>query len=164
MDGDFTAYVAARRPRLVRTAVLLGCPESDAEDIVQTALTRCLRAWRRVAKADNRDAYVNKVLVNVIHDARARRWTGELPTARLPESQVEGRDLTDGLVVRRALTALSRDHREVLVLRFFADLSERQTAEVLTIPPGTVKSRTARALAALAAHDDIAAMAGERRP
>lgn len=164
MDGDFTAYVAARRPRLVRTAVLLGCPESDAEDIVQTALARCLRAWRRVAKADNRDAYVNKVLVNVLHDARARRWNGELPTERLPESQANGSDLADGLVVRRALMALSREHREVLVLRFFADLSEQQTAEALGIPPGTAKSRTARALAALSAHDDIADLAGERRP
>ena len=164
MDGDFTAYVAARRPRLVRTAVLLGCPESDAEDIVQTALTRCLRAWRRVAKADNRDAYVNKVLVNTLHDARARRWTGELPTERLPESPADGRDPADGLVVRRALAALSHDHREMLVLRFFADLSEQQTADALGIPPGTVTSRTARALAALSAHEDIAAIAGERRP
>ena len=164
MDGDFTAYVAARRPRLVRTAVLLGCPESDAEDLVQTALARCLRAWKRVAKADNRDAYVNKVLVNVLHDTRARRWNGELPTERLPESPAVGSDLADGLVVRRALTALSHEHREVLVLRYFADLSEKQTADALGVPPGTVKSRTARALAALSAHDDIAAIAGERRP
>jgi RNA polymerase sigma-70 factor (sigma-E family) len=164
VDGDFTAYVAARRPRLVRTAVLLGCPESDAEDLVQTALARCLRAWKRVAKADNRDAYVHRVLVNAHHDARARRWNGELPTERLPESTAAGGDLVDGLVVRRALATLSAEHREVLVLRYFADLGERQTAEVLGVAPGTVKSRTARALAALSAHDDIAALAGERRP
>jgi RNA polymerase sigma-70 factor (sigma-E family) len=164
VDGDFTEYVAARRPRLVRTAVLLGCPEADAEDVVQTALSRCLKAWSRVAKADNRDAYVNRVLVNVLHDARARRWNGELPTQDLPDRPAAGEDVAAGLVVRRALATLGIEHREVLVLRFFADLSERQTAEALGVPAGTVKSRTARALAALSAHTDIAAMVGERRP
>jgi RNA polymerase sigma-70 factor (sigma-E family) len=161
-DDDFTAYVAARRTRLVRTTVLLGCPEPDAEDVVQTALARCLRAWRRVVRADNRDAYVNRVLVNVLHDARARRWNGELPSERLPESAAATTDLAAGLVVRRALGALDPQQREVLVLRYFADLSERQTAEALGIPAGTVKSRTSRALAALSAQDDIAALAGER--
>lgn len=164
MDGDFTAYVAARRPRLVRTAVLLGCPTADAEDIVQTALTHCLRSWKRVARADNRDAYVNRVLVNVLHDARARRWNGELPTQHLPERPSADEDVAAGLVVRRALATLADEHREVLVLRFFADLSERQTAEVLGVPAGTVKSRTARALSALSAHADIAEISGERRP
>jgi len=85
-------------------------------------------------------------------------------TERLPEHPAAGGDLVDGLVVRRALATLSAEHREVLVLRYFADLGERQTAEVLGVAPGTVKSRTARALAALSAHDDIAALAGERRP
>lgn len=159
---DFTAYVAARRTRLVRTAVLLGCPAADAEDVVQTALTRCLRAWRRVVRADNRDAYVNRVLVNVLHDARARRWNGELPSESLPERPGASDDVATGVVVRRALAAMTPEHREVLVLRFFADLSERQTADALGLPPGTVKSRTARALAALSSRDDIAALSGER--
>lgn len=160
---DFTAYVAARRPRLVRTAVLLGCPEAEAEDVVQTALARCLKAWHRVVRADNRDAYVHRVLVNALHDARSRRWQGELPTAVLPEQATGDPDVTEGLVVRRALAGLRPQHREALVLRFYADLSEGQAAEVLGVPPGTVKSRTARALAALSAHDDIAAISGERR-
>jgi len=67
-----------------------------------------------------------------------------------------------GHVVRRALLSLSEQHRAVLVLRYFADLGERQVAEILDLPPGTVKSRTARALAALSAHHDIAALDGER--
>lgn len=158
---DFTEYVAARRHRLVRTAVLLGCPEADAEDIVQSALARCLRSWRRVSRADSIDAYVNRVLVNTLHDARARRWNGELPSDALPEHGSETSP-EDGMVVRRALATLSPEHREVLVLRFFADLSERQTADALRVPAGTVKSRTARAIAALSAHADIAALAGER--
>jgi DNA-directed RNA polymerase specialized sigma24 family protein len=59
--SDFSAYVAARRTTLVRTAVLLGCPVTDAEDLVQIALGKCLRSWPRVIRADNRDAYVHRM-------------------------------------------------------------------------------------------------------
>ena len=152
---DFDEYVAARRPTLVRTAVLLGCPESDAEDVVQTALLRCYRSWRRVVRARQPEAYVYRVLVNALHDARARRWNGELPTERIPDHPAADTDLNTGLAVRRALAAMSTEHREVLVLRYYADLSERETADVLGIPPGTAKSRTARALAALAADSNV---------
>jgi RNA polymerase sigma-70 factor (sigma-E family) len=152
---EFSEYVAARRTGLVRAAVLMGCPPPDAEDVVQAALLRCFRAWRKVERADNPDAYVYRVLVNTLASSRSRRWTGELPTERLPEPPPEAVDLTTGLAVRRALEAMSREHREVLVLRYFADLSERETAEALSIPPGTVKSRTARALAALAGDHNV---------
>jgi RNA polymerase sigma-70 factor (sigma-E family) len=147
---DFSSYVAARRTRLVRTVVLLGCPWSDAEDVVQAALLRCYRSWQRVARADNPDAYVHRVLVNTLADVRARRWNGELPSDELPETGAIGADWADGVAVRRALLALRPVDREVLVLRFYADLSERDTAAALRVAPGTVKSRTSRALAALA--------------
>ncbi|WP_418057667.1 SigE family RNA polymerase sigma factor [Pimelobacter simplex] len=147
---DFTAYVADRRPRLVRTAVLLGCPAADAEDVVQSALLKCFRSWRRVTAADRPDAYVHRVLVTTLYDARQRRWNGELPTATLPDGPAEDLAWAEGIAVRRALAALSPEHREVLVLRFWADLSERDTAAALGVAPGTVKSRTSRALAALA--------------
>ena len=152
---DFTEYVAARRTRLVRAAVLLGCPRSDAEDVVQTALLKCFRSWRRVQTADNPDAYVYRALVNTLTSARSRRWNAELPADRLPEPDPETTDPTTGLAVRRALAAMSREHREVLVLRYYADLSEREIARALGIPPGTVKSRAARALAALAGDNDL---------
>lgn len=161
MSVDFVEYVAARRPRLVRTVVLLGCPVADAEDVVQTALARCLRSWTHVSRAEDPDAYVNRVLINTLRDARSRRWNGELSSDALPE-QATWVSHEDGLVVRRALESLTTEHREVLVLRFFADLSERQTAEALRVPPGTVKSRTARAIAALSDHDDIAALSADR--
>lgn len=152
---DFSEYVAARRATLVRSAVLLGCPQPDAEDVVQTALLRCFRSWRRVQKADQPDAYVYRVLVNTLTDARNRRWNGELPTETLPDRTEGEVDATVGLGVRRALAAMRREHREVLVLRYYADLSERETADVLRIPPGTVKSRTSRALALLAADQNL---------
>lgn len=147
---DFSTYVAQRRPRLVRTAVLLGCPSADAEDVVQSALLKCYRSWRKVVRADHPDAYVHRVLVTTLYDARKRRWNGELPTEELPESAGADPEWAEGIAVRRALAVMSADHREVLVLRYFADLTERDTALALGVAPGTVKSRTSRALAALA--------------
>lgn len=148
---DFSTYVAQRRPRLVRTVVLLGCPRADAEDVVQAALLKCYRSWRKVSRADHPDAYVHRVLVNTLHDARARRWNGELPAESLPEATAgDDRAWADGVAVRRALALMQPEQREVLVLRFWADLSERDTAAVLGVAPGTVKSRISRALAALA--------------
>ncbi len=155
MTVDFAEYVAARRATLFRTAVLLGCPQQDADDLVQVTLTRCYRHWAKVSRANNPDAYVYRVLVNAYRDARARHWHSELPTEELPEVVIADDDLAAALAVRSAVEALSEEHRAVLVLRFYADLSERETARVLGLPAGTVKSRTARALAALSADQNI---------
>jgi DNA-directed RNA polymerase specialized sigma24 family protein len=59
---EFSEYVAARRGTLVRSAVLLGCPQADAEDIVQATLLKAYRSWRRVTRADRPDAYVYRIL------------------------------------------------------------------------------------------------------
>ena len=153
---EFSEYVAARRATLVRSAVLLGCPSADAEDLVQTALLKAYRSWSRVARADHPDAYVYRILVNALHDQRARRWHGERPTAEVPEPEpFAGADPTTGLAVRRALAAMSKEHREVLVLRYYADLSEADIARALDIAPGTVKSRAARALVLLADDQNV---------
>jgi len=148
---DLASYAALRRPTMVRAAVLLGCEPSLAEDLVQATLVKVTRHWKRISRASEPDAYVYRMLVNAFRDSRARRWVGEVPTGTLPEADVADVDLAAGLAVRRALATLSREHREVLVLRFFADLTERDTAAVLDVPLGTVKSQTARALQALAA-------------
>ena len=157
MSEDFSAYVSARWPALVRSAVLLGCSYQEAEDMVQTALIRCYGAWDRIAKASDPDAYVHKVLVNCWAKSRKRRWWGEKPTADLPDSV--GPDNTADVALSHALaTALGRlspQHRAVLVLRYAADMTEQQVAEALEIPVGTVKSRLSRATAACAADGQL---------
>jgi RNA polymerase sigma-70 factor (sigma-E family) len=130
-------------------AVLLGCSQHDAEDVAQMAFARCYRSWRRVSSAENRDAYVYRILLNVFKDSRGRRWHLERPTAEIPEHAdhadaslaLERRDAID-----RALAGLPPGHRDVLVLRFYAHLTEAQTAATLGVPVGTVKSRQSRAL------------------
>ena len=150
----------------MRSAVLLGCSPDEAQDVVQTALIHCYRAWDKVRRAANPDAYVYGVMVNVWAKSRKRRWWGESPTADLPESP--GRDLTEAAdtthTVRPALDRLSNEHRTVVVLRFFADLSERQVAAALGIPIGTVKSRTSRALAQLVEDADVVHLGNQETP
>ena len=152
VQDDFTAYVGAHWPRLVRSAVLLGCSPTEAEDVVQSALERCLLHWRRVVAASDRDAYVHRVLINTFTSARRRRWTGERPTADVPDDAVTDHTpvVDDADAVMRALGRLSADQRAAVVLRYYVDLGEHQMATVLGVAPGTVKSRLARALEVLA--------------
>jgi RNA polymerase sigma-70 factor (sigma-E family) len=157
-DADFTAFAAARWPALVRSAVFLGCGLEEAEDLVQTTLVKCYTAWRRVDRADNRDAYVFRVLLNAHRDSRRRHWWREQPTDLADERRTTA-DTTEQLAitdaVERALGDLGAGHREVVVLRYYAQLTEQQTADVLGIPPGTVKSRLSRALAQLATNPHL---------
>jgi RNA polymerase sigma-70 factor (sigma-E family) len=147
---------------LVRSAVLLGCTQPEAEDLVQTALERCLVKWRKVQRADDRDAYVHRVLINTFTSSRRRRWSGEHPTADVPEHP--GPDETTGVedtdAVLRALDQLTTDQRTAVVLRYYAQLSEQQMAAVLGVAPGTVKSRLSRALKTLARDPHLAELRG----
>ena len=160
-DTEFADYAREAWPGLVRSAVFLGCRLPEAEDLAQTTLTRCYSAWARVRAADNRDAYVYRMLVNGLRDSRRRRWWGERATDVLPEGRAAARrdaiaDVDTADAVHRALAGLSKVNRDVVVLRYFAQLTEQQTAEALGVPPGTVKSRLSRALAQLAADHHLA--------
>lgn len=156
-EAEFTAFASARWPPLVRAGVMLGCSTEDAHDLAQTTLLRCYTAWRRVQRADDVDAYVYRILLNCHRDNRRRKWWGERPTSSLPDASVDDSsarvDAADA--VNRALHHLSAEHREIVLLRYYADLTEGQTAKLLGIRPGTVKSRLSRALTQLATSDHL---------
>lgn len=156
-ESDFEAYAAARWSSLVRSGVFLGCSLEDAQDLAQTTLLRCHVAWSKVQRADDRDAYVYRVLLNCLRDSRRRRWWGERPTSRLPEGHVADGSMAVAVAdaVHRAMAGLSPAHRDVVVLRYLADLSEQQTARILGIEVGTVKSRLSRALARLSSDSHL---------
>lgn len=163
-DDEFNQYVALRWPRLVRSAVLMGCTEPEAEDLAQATLERCLLKWSRLQQARDRDAYVHRILINILASSRRRRWWGEQPTRHLPEhhsgDETAGVDDTDAMM--RALQRLSDDQRVVVVLRYYSHLSEHQTATALGIAPGTVKSRLSRALRILAQDPNLIELRGSR--
>jgi RNA polymerase sigma-70 factor (sigma-E family) len=148
----FRGYVAARSPALLRTAYLLTGNRADAEDLLQTALAKTYLAWDRIREREALDGYVRRTMVNAQTSWWRRRRVTEYATDDLPE-QPTGRDATDELALHDALwTALgqlSTRQRAMVVLRYYEDLSEAETAAVLGISVGTVKSTTSRALAKL---------------
>lgn len=151
MDEAFEALVAERTPALVRTAYLLTGDWQLAEDLVQTSLAKTYLRWHRLREAGAAEAYTRTVLARTCTRAWRRRWRGEVPTRDLPDAALRdgSADADDRVVVARALAGLPPNQRAVLVLRFYEDLSEAETARALGVAVGTVKSRTARALAAL---------------
>ncbi len=146
---EFDDFVAARSTALLRTAYLLTHDHALAEDLLQTALTRSWFAWNRIS--GHPEAYVRKVLVNTFASSWRRRWNGELATAELPERDIV--DAADAISTEHDLWAamgrLPRRQRAVIVLRYFEDLTEVQTADALRCSVGTVKSQASKALAKL---------------
>lgn len=154
---NFEEYVAARGDWLHHTAWLLTGDHQRAEDLVQTALGKTWPRWSRIAAAGEGtyDGYVRKVMMNTYISWWHRRWTREYPTEVLPEPNTTRPvpDAADDAARRRdvatALAMLPRGQRAVVVLRYFHDLTEAQTADALGCSVGTVKSQTSRALATL---------------
>jgi RNA polymerase sigma-70 factor (ECF subfamily) len=148
VDDEFRDFVAARSSALLRTAYLLAGDWATAEDLLQTALTKTYLAWRRLGRIEAVEPYARRVLVNTSTSWWRRRWHGERPTEVLPEraapDEIEAQLERDALW--RHVRELPTRQRAVLVLRFYEDLSEAQTAAMLNISPGTVKSQTFRAL------------------
>lgn len=157
-DEDFAEFASARWMPLVRAAMAIGCRLPDAEDAAQTALIKAYVSWAKVDKADNRDAYLSRILINVCTDSFRKRSRREVPAASIPgatESDLE-RHIETADALRRAMGSLNQGQREVLALRFYIQLTESEIASTLNISPGTVKSRLSRALERLSHHPDLA--------
>ena len=150
---DFEEFVAARSPALWRSAYLLTGDRQRAEDLLQTALVKTWRRWDSIARREAVESYVRAAIATTYTDWWRRRWNGEVSTGDLPETAPVGAGEAAGVEVRHdvlaALDQLPRGQRAVVVLRYFDDLTEQQTANALGISVGTVKSQTSRALAAL---------------
>jgi RNA polymerase sigma-70 factor (sigma-E family) len=146
-EHDFHAFVVARTPALSRTAYLLTGDAHLAEDLVQTALFKAARAWDRIQ--GHPEPYVRRILYTQnVSWWRSRR---QLPETALQEydGPAQAADTDLRLTLEQALARLTTRQRTVLVLRYFEDLTEVQTADVLGIGAGTVKSITRQALGRL---------------
>lgn len=160
---SFEAFVAGRGPALQRTAFLLTGDWALAEDLLQTALSRVYPRWGRIVREDP-EAYVRKAMVNTWSSWWRRKWRGEVPTGELVDANGPDpyADADRRAAVAAALASLPPRQRAVIVLRFHEDLTEAQTAGVLGVSVGTVKSQTAKALATLRG-DPVAADGRGRR-
>ncbi|MEU0485395.1 SigE family RNA polymerase sigma factor [Streptosporangium sp. NPDC006013] len=150
----FHEFVRARQQSLMRTAYLLTGNAHLAEDLLQTVLIRVATHWAKLADGGNPEAYARKALVNQTISWRRRKQV-ELPGAELPE-RAESGQLHDEATVRRialhhALARLTPKQRAVIVLRFYEDRTEHETAQLMGVSIGTVKSQTNYALSKLRA-------------
>lgn len=146
-EVELREFVSARGAALSRTAYLLTGDHQAAEDLVQETYVVLVRRWQRSGTVDP-EAYVRRVLYSRFVDGRRRRRLWELPWASPPDAAGNDETVaaTERLTLRDALSRLTPKQRAVLVLRFYEDLSEPQTAAVLGISPNTVKSQARVAL------------------
>ncbi|TDD82622.1 SigE family RNA polymerase sigma factor [Actinomadura rubrisoli] len=148
MSIEFEEFVRTRTPALLRSAYLLTGDQQLAEDLVQSALARTHRSWAKLHRVGNAEAYTRKVLYHL----QVAWWQRR----RFREGPLEGTDPAGPSVdhavrldLQRALLQLPPRQRAVIVLRFFEDRTEAETARLLEISVGTVKSQTTKALARL---------------
>lgn len=147
----FAEFVSTRYPSLVRYGTLLTGDPGLGEDLAQDALVKTYRAWPRLHPTGNPEAYTRQVMVRAAWRARQRLWRREIPTAATPElpSPDPYADQDMAHAVLAALRALPAGQRVVLVLRYWAQMTEREIADVLGCSIGTVKSRASRAMETL---------------
>jgi len=149
---EFDRFVRTSYPALVRLGYLMTGDRGRGEDLVQTTLVKVFTHWGSLRSTSAAGAYTRKAMVREASRWRRRRWSAERPTLVVDSP---ARDVSDETAradaVRRALQDLPVAQRAVVVLRYFEQRSEAEIGDLLNIPPGTVKSRAARALASLRA-------------
>ena len=143
---EFVEFATAASPRLRRMAFLLCGDWHTAEDLVQTTLAKVFVSWRKIRRREAEHAYANRTLVNTyLADKRLKR-SEEILTSKLPEREIQSPAPETRIVVLNALATLPPKSRAVVVLRYWADLSVDQVADILGCSTGNVKSQSARAL------------------
>ena len=153
-DEEFREFMRGRWPAMVRLAYGLTGDLGHAEDVAQAAFARAYASWSRVARTGDPDAYVRRIVINENNSRFRRRRVTERLVDAVPEpSGPRAADTADALgdseALMKALRRLGPRQRAVVVLRFWMDMSEAETAAALGCSVGTVKSQASRALAAL---------------
>jgi RNA polymerase sigma factor (sigma-70 family) len=146
-DEEFGAFFDATWTRALRTVSRMGLNKEDAEDVVLDAMAVTYDRWSRVRVLPYREAWVLKVATNraLRQLTKANRGQRSLPSRPVPPEE----EIVTRLSVRDGIAGLPRRQREVMTLRYLADLPEDEVAAVLRLKPGTVKQHASRARAAL---------------
>ena len=134
---EFTEFATGASPRLRRTAFLLCGNWHTAEDLAQTTLAKMFVSWRRIAQRDAVYAYANRTLVNTYLADQRRLRARELLAGWLPERAAAPQTPELRIVVMDALATLPPKARVVVVMRYWADLSVNEVAELLGCSPGS---------------------------
>jgi RNA polymerase sigma-70 factor (sigma-E family) len=151
---EFDRFVEDIAPRLLRTSYLMTRNLSQAEDMAQEALFRAAKQWPRIRRMDFPQAYVRRILVNLVLREASRQSTSSVTTAEddetasFPDQRAEHEllKIDQRSEILWLLDSLPPSQRLVVVLRYFEELTEGEIAEHLGWPIGTVKSAASRAL------------------
>jgi RNA polymerase sigma-70 factor (ECF subfamily) len=156
---SFAAFFAANRNSLVRALAMTLGDSALAAEAIDEAMTRAVQRWDKVGTYSRPEGWVYRVAYNwaTSRFRRRKRDREYAPRIARPEATVDAEFDPE---IEDALATLSDDHRAVLVLRYFYDWDVQATAEALEVSPGTVKSRTSRALTAMASALDVEALEG----
>jgi RNA polymerase sigma-70 factor (sigma-E family) len=155
VHDDFAAYVAERRPALLRAAWAITGDPDTAEDLLQSALARVCDRWGSIREPRAADAYVRRTMANQYASWFRQPWrTRERATADVPEPHERWRQCATaqpgaGRELWPLVASLPPKQRSAVALRYYEGLSEIETARVLRCSLGTVKSNTSRGLATL---------------
>jgi RNA polymerase sigma-70 factor (sigma-E family) len=159
-EAEFTEFMHARWPRLVRLGYGLTGDLGLAEDLAQTALAKAFASWPRVRRAGDPDAYVRRIMVNAnssrFRKRRVREQSMDHPQDTRPHPVDLTRQLDDRSALMAALMGLPQGQRAVVVLRYWMDITETEVAATLGCSVGNVKSQASRALAKLRLNSDLA--------
>ncbi len=152
LDGEFREFMHARWPAMVRLAYALTGDQGHAEDVAQAAFARAYASWPRVRRSGDPDAYVRRIVINENRNRFRKRRVPERLTgsALIDVAWTDAtREYDERSVLIAALRRLGPRQRAVIVLRYWMDMSEQETAAALNCSVGTVKSQASRALATL---------------
>jgi RNA polymerase sigma-70 factor (sigma-E family) len=147
----FDDWARSRLDGLLAFAIVLCCDRGIAEDTVQDVLIKILRRWDRISRVESPDAYARRMIVNQYLSWR-RKWARYVPVGdvRVQESRPDHADMyAERAALIGRLAALPPKQRAVIVLRYYADFSDEQIAQVLSCRPVTVRTQASRALKAL---------------
>jgi RNA polymerase sigma-70 factor (sigma-E family) len=151
-----TALYQAHAVGMIRIALLMLGDRAAAEDVVQDAFLGMYRRWQGLSDAGKAEAYIRSAVLNGCRDALRRRsrrsrrdWVAAIDLAEPPSAEAAALISEDRQRILAGLRLLPGRQREVLVCRFYLELSEEETARVMGVARGTVKSTTSRAVAAL---------------
>jgi RNA polymerase sigma-70 factor (sigma-E family) len=162
--AGFREFVQTHSRALLRTAWLLTGDWASAEDLVQSALAKTWPKWDSITRVDAPQVYVRRVVVTTFLGWRRLRSSTELVVSTVPDRAVDDQvfalsDLRQSL--RTAMLSLPPRQRAVITLRYFSDLSEKQTAEILGCSVGAVKSHASKAIARLREQPGLAELYSE---
>jgi RNA polymerase sigma factor (sigma-70 family) len=160
--GDQASFLGSMYPRLVGAFGFRGFSRAEAEDLAQETLARACQSWETVSSSASPEAWVHRTGLNL-----SRSWLRRVRVARrhapmLVDRHPGDEDVAGSIAVRAAVGALPARQREAIVLRYFADLSVRDTALAMRCAEGTVRALTSQGVAALRTRMEIDELETER--